>query len=765
MLDSRAAVPACLHCGTETQPGVSFCCSGCESVYTLLSSKGLAHFYNLRDRSFVRPAPPVLQVVSGGGEEIPASLDTQKFYLEGIHCLGCLWLLERIPEIEPRIRESSLDFAHSILQIKKTESISWPDTCALIRQLGYVPRPLRAEEKENARSADFRRQLMRLGIAGFCGGNIMLLTIALYGGAEGILARSFQLLSFALSLPALTYSAWPIYRSAIAPLRHGRISVDLAVSLALWIGFGWSLYNLVAGERAETYFDSLTMLVFLLLASRFLLNSFRESLAKESACLSFLSQIRYERLSPSASLRVIAEELMPGDRILLRSGQPLPTDSVLRSEGAHFDLSLLTGESEPVKSLYGDAVEAGARLLSTEAELVVKNPAQESRLAQILEQVRSYQHTRSPSLDFADRIGQRFVLVVLALAVLTAVILPFPEGLQRALVLVIVTCPCVLAFAVPLAFTRAIQQSAKAGILFRSAQKIEDLASAETVFLDKTGTLTEGKFKILRWQQLAGDLDECQRAVYALEIQSSHPVAKTLIRSLHYPSRIASVVKDFREIAGRGVQGDVDGVFWEVKRLENSHAPQNLVSVVRQGTPVATIMLGDDTRADASIFIDKLRALNLRPVILSGDNNQRVAAVASSLGIEDWHGRLDPQGKAAIVKRTDKSVMIGDGANDAVAFQAARVAIAVRGAVDLSVKNADVVLTDPSLESAVRAIEVARSTMALVRANFGISLAYNLLAGALAVSGRMSPLLAASLMPVSALSVFAFTQWRTRRLA
>lgn len=766
MAEFAATKASCLHCGSETISGLQYCCAGCERIYTLLQKKGLQHFYSLRDQiplgKIFSPAKLFAPELELANTDIPSHQLRQSFYLEGIHCLGCLWLLEKLPEIEPRILSASLDFSHGILHINRDPKISWPEAVSLIRQLGYVPRPLEEDKGEQAQRSDRIQQTIRLGVAGFCAGNIMLLAVSIYGGASGMLAQNFALLSFLIALPALTYSAWPLYRSALLPLRYRRISVDLAVSLAIWVGFGLSIFNLFFGARTETYFDSLTMLVFLLLASRYFLNRFRESLGKEGPCLSLLSVHRYLRTGSSRA-EVRAEEIIRGDVILLKTGQTLPADSHLQSPFAHFDLSLLTGESAPVKLFQGDAVDAGAKLLTGEAMVSAIRPSSQSRLAKIVEQTQAQHSNRSASLDFADRMGKRFVVVVLALAALTALFLPFPDGLQRALVLVIVTCPCVLAFAVPLAFTRALQQAARAGILFRSAEKVEELASAKTIFLDKTGTLTEGNFEVVKWNQFSGDEQETRAVALALEKKSHHPVAKAIVRHLDTLSLPQCEIERFLEQPGLGVSGFSGGEEWEICGLRKNTTADNVVGVFRGGKLLASISLGDQLRPGASDFIAELHRLGLRAVILSGDNENRVAAVAKSVGVDGWKSALSPENKAELVRETPRSVMVGDGANDSIAFQASGVGIAMRGAMELSLKNADVVLARPGLDGILKAIRTSRNTMRLVRTAFAVSLSYNVLAGCLALTGKMSPLMAAVLMPISALSVFILIQWNTRK--
>lgn len=756
-----ATETSCEHCGLPTAYGVRFCCAGCESVHALLAERGLTHFYELRDQySFEKPkAVAVGQSVSNLDEELGAEA---RFYLEGIHCLGCLWLLEKLPELDARILSTQLDIAHQILTVKiRAGEIAWTEVLQLIGRLGYTATPIGNTNGEAARRQSLRLDLLRIGVAAFSAGNIMLLSVSIYGGTDQFWGMRFGWLSLVLAIPALTFSAWPIYKSALYPLRERRISVDLAIGLALLAGVAMSVWSLVNGSASQIYFDSLTMLVFLLQSSRYLLSRFRESLAQEKTFLSFLRTERYQRVAP-VSGEAKAEDLMPGDELALAGGQTLPVDSTLLQAPAHFDFSLLTGEAEPVKLLAGDRVEAGARLKGDRALLRVEYPAAESRLAVIMDRIRAYQLSRSPSLDFANRMGRYFVVVVLALASAMLALRPDAEGLRRALALVIVTCPCVLAFAVPLALTRAMQLAARRGILFTSADKLEALSAVDKIFFDKTGTLTTGQFAVQSWEQLAGAEAEAKNAVAALESRSSHPVAKAIFR---YTGGSSNIAHGFASLPGRGASGWVGGRYWQVLRAAEAVPGQNTVEVFAGEELQARVTLGDAIRPEAPRVLRRLHLLGISPSILSGDHAANAEAVARTLGISSWNASLLPEAKAEIVAKIPNAAMVGDGANDAIAFQGASVGIAVQGAVDLSLKNADVVLTRPGLESLVEAIELARSSLRLVRLNFAITLAYNTIAGALAIAGLMQPLWAAILMPLSALSVFLLTQWQTWRIA
>lgn len=731
-------------------------------------ARGLGHYYDLQKRnSFRRPRPaPAPRLV----EDPPPSLDDNRgqmrFHLEGVHCLGCLWVLEKLSEIEPRILSARLDMAHDILEVNiKPGSISWGEVIGWIRRLGYSARAL---DETVASGEKYRRedisQLTRLAVAAFGTGNIMLLTVSIYAGSDPFWSRNFAWLSFLLAAPVLTYSAWPLYRSAFLPLLHKRVSIDLAICLAILAGVSMSLWNLSKGSTNAIYFDSLSMLVFLLLASRVALNRMRHSLAQRTPCLSFLATERFSKMAGEVATLVSAADFAAGDILQLRRGQTLPVDGILLSpEPATFDLSLLTGEIAPMEFLPGDRIEAGSRLESQDIRLRTLSPAGQSRLAKILDQIHAYELHRSPTVEFADRIGRRFVVAVLGLCLLLLLWMPTEEGLKRALALAIVTCPCVLAFAIPLTLTRALQKAARLGILFRDSATLELLAGTENIFFDKTGTLTDGAFKVLDWVPVSGPLEEARAAAFALESKSGHPIAKAITRDA--PSRFApQPVTEFRDVPGGGVEGWINGSKWRVQASPRAAVyGVNRVGVWCGEELKAEVVLGDRLRDEAHHVVKECGQLGLRCHLVSGDRAINAAAVADNLKLETWHAELKPEQKASLVKAYRHTLMIGDGANDAVAFRAADVSMAMQGAVDLSLRHSDILLTRPGLVSLLRALRLSRKTVSLVRTNFAFTLTYNVIAGTLALCGLMSPLLAAVIMPSSALTVFLYTNWRFQR--
>lgn len=737
----------CLHCGSPTNAETTFCCAGCETIHTLLKTKNLLGFYDTRKGARVENL------------RVPLPKETMaSFYVEGIHCLGCLWILEKIPEVLPSVKSSSLNFGTHILKMEVSSKDAWPEALLFLQQLGY--RPTLLEKENEAEKLDRRTQLIRIGIAAFCTGNIMTLSASLYAGADSIWKLLFPWLSFVLFLPVFFYSAAPIYRSALSPLLFRKISVDLPVALAILAGFLLSTWNLVLGSD-DHYFDSLSMLVFLLLSSRFLLQQVRLKLGKDVRFLT-LQQQPVQKVFP-LSAKVSASELQVGDWIELEEGNSLPVDGTLRSEVGYFNTSLLTGESLPSKFRFGDRLNAGF-IPQSKIQLEVREKASNSRLAKILDQIHFYRMEKSPTIAYADRLGKLFLYTVLALsAILVFYFLETPQiGIERSLALMIVTCPCVLAFAIPLSFTRAIQISGSKGILLKNPEKIEEVSKIRTLFFDKTGTITTGDFSVLSWKNHEEN-PKLFSIAYGLEKDCPHPVAKAIVRHVRTldlaPAEMEAVISK-----SDGREGFFEGTHWSIHRLQDSpHFGENWVGLFRNQQLVATIHLGDQIHQDSKHSIEELKRMGYRVVLLSGDRPENVESMAKRFGFSEFFSKCSPEEKADIVRKNQPCMMVGDGANDAIAFSAATVGVAVQGAMDLSLKNADLVFTKPGLDPLLTFLKISQMTMKTVKQNFVFSVSYNILAGILAITGWMNPLWAAVFMPMSALTVFLHTYLKTEK--
>ncbi|MBS1970700.1 MAG: heavy metal translocating P-type ATPase [Bdellovibrionales bacterium] len=737
-MDQLSSSPAyaghgqCVYCKSLVSDGSQFCCSACEALYKLETAedKGInsGHFEKLLEKH---------QALS----QIPAKSLT--FYAEGLHCSSCVHLLERLPEFSAHIAEARVHFGESTVHVilkPGSPATAWVEVAAMIEELGYRPTALIAsQDVREKQKRENRLALQRIGVAGACAGNMMLFVVPVYGGLEGSMAVLFNWMSFVLFLPILFYSARPFYQGAWNFLKYRVINVDLPIVIAMFSGFFLSTYNLIRGE-GPVYFDSTASFLFLILASRYLLKRVQQKYLHQDALLEGIEGRR---------------DLQPGTEITILQGEKIPADGILLSPQAEVDMSLFNGESLPEQFREGMTLFAGSRLLSPEARLRVEKTALETRWGKILQQLRSDSVQKSRFITLSDKLAQGLIAGVTGLAILFFIFyarIDFNQALERALALIVIACPCALAFGSPLAYGLSLRKAQKAGILIRHADVFEKLQDVRNIFFDKTGTLTEGTLTL---SSIKGDLsEEDKKIILALEGQSTHPVAFALRRAWKNLAGLSSSLEDRRELLGQGVFGRLGNRRYSLTRSQNSHNQDSLVVEYScDGLVKAHLFFYDPLRSESKEILTKLQDFDLH--ILSGDKNQRVSKIAQECGIPNnqCYAEMSPEQKLDVIQYSFHSCMIGDGANDALALKAADVGIAVKGSVDLSLMSADVYFTRGGLAPFYELLQIARDARFTVRRNLAISLMYNTFGGALALGGFVSPMVAAILMPVSSVLI------------
>jgi Cu2+-exporting ATPase len=776
---------ACLHCQLPIPAGraSAFCCAGCEVVHRAIAANGLGQFYALReiaaparttDRRYTEfddPAFQRLHVRRGADGLASASL-----YLEDLRCGACVWLIESAPRCIPGIANMRVDLGRS------RADVTWdPGATSLARvaryldQIGHPPHPYRGLEREARRRREDRSLLIKLGIAGAASGNLMLLAIALYAGMFGGMSRGdaglFRWASMCVAVPALGFAATPFFRTALSALRGRRLHLDLPLSIGILAGLVWGSANVVRGV-GEIYFDSLAMLVFLLLVARWIVLRHQRRASTAAELLLSLTPSRAHRLEGGRETDVPIEAIAPGDILRVLAGEVVPVDGELTAGRSAFDLGLLTGESQPVDVGPGDAAHAGTLNLAAPIELRAIAVGETTRVGKLVASIEALS-VKAPIERLVDRIAGRFVAVVSSVAVLTLIgwsMRSVTLGAEHAMSLLIVTCPCALALATPLAVTVALGRAARRGVLIKGADALERLAIPGTLFVDKTGTLTAGKLGVVSWR---GDLDAARLAA-AAEAGSSHPIARAL-RGHAEPGGSAS---DVCEELGRGIRAMVNGheilvgaPAWVRRRsrsqpvmegwiAELADRGETPVAIACDGVMVAIAGLADPIRPDAEAALAALDRLGWTVHLLSGDDARVVQRVGAALGVPSarCHGAVSPEDKVAAVvaaRARGPVAMVGDGVNDAAAMAAASAGIAVSGAAEIAIEAADVYLRSPSIHEIAATAAGAQATLATIRRNLRFSLVYNIVAGSLAVAGLIHPLIGAILMPLSSLTVLA----------
>ncbi|NQU64816.1 MAG: heavy metal translocating P-type ATPase metal-binding domain-containing protein, partial [SAR324 cluster bacterium] len=775
-----------------------FCCNGCISVFQLINSKGLKEYYKLKETGgkFQRGGPVNIKDIDY------SYLDDEKFiekyvkdvgdfyriefYLEGIHCISCLWLIEQLPRFMDGVQSSRLDMEKSKVTIIASKELSLARIAKEFNTLGYRPHPI----TESADIARLRKKeehslLMRIGIAGACLGNIMLLTTSLYAGLQGSIGEFFTWLSFFISLPVFFYAAVPFYRSAFASLRKLRINLDVPIVLAIVTGFISGGYSLLTGS-SEVYFDSLSALIFLLLISRYLLKKAQISGLDSADLRHFFIPSTVLKKENEQFQRVHFDFVEVGDILQIPDGEVIPVDGKVTAGTGHVNMSCLTGEPYPVEVKEGDDVFSGSVNTGSTLEIKVEKLNESTKIGQILQKIQDLPTSKTEIVKLADRIAQYFLTAVILLAVglfFYLVQTDLHDALDRAMALIIVTCPCALGLATPFALTKAMGLAMKNGIIVKNDEVFERIRKAQHLFLDKTGTLTAGSFKVVSWQEIKVPEKlknnwHLPSVVYELERQSRHLIGRELtLKALEMGAREGEIqLTHVQEIWGKGMTGECAGLQLEMKALsdigdgglggESDLSIYNNVGLYVDDELVATFKLADELRDDAVESIRSIEKMGVDSFIISGDNQHEVKKVAKILSIPDnkVFAAVSPAGKHDILEGYQKTIMVGDGANDALALKSSFVGIATQGSVEISMQVADVYMTSPGVQRVFVLMQISEDVYKVIFRNLAFSLFYNLLAATLAIAGIISPLWAAVIMPVSSITVIVSTLIGTRRM-
>lgn len=798
-----APLPACTHCSLPVPRGLiradsaeQFCCHGCETAYGVINACGLGGYYNLLDRLGENGSRSMVPDAGFAEYDDPAFAnlyirpsDTRvaggtvrlDLVLEGMHCAACVWLLEKLPQIVPGVCSATVFLGRSTVSVVFDPSRVVPSRIAsTLASLGYTPHPPRGQSAKDAQRASERQQLVQIAVAGACTGNVMLFAFALYGGLFGgsmtpAIEGSFRWLSLVVAAISLAWPGRGFFKNAWVSIRTRTPSIDTPIVLALVAGGVMGLINTVL-NRGEIYFDSLTMLVFLLLVGRYFGARQQRSAADSVELLFSLTSGSASRVDADGVVRrVPIESISSGQLVEVKPGESVPVDGVIEHGRTSVDQAMLTGESRPVTVDAGGDVLAGTVNLATVIRVRAVKTGRETRAGKLMELVERCAARRPAIVRFADSIARPFTAVVAVIAAATFAVWWFIDpthAVDHAVSLLIVTCPCALGVAAPLAVYATIGRAAKRGMLVKEGDVLERLATPGLILLDKTGTLTEGRVRVIR---AAGD-PRAMRLAAALEHTATHPIAAAI--RAEYGSGLRP---ESAEQTGKGgIRGLVDGhrvlVGNEAFTMADATVglPDELASAIAgargdaltpvlvavDGHPSAVIVLGDRLRDDAVDAVANLKAAGWRVGILSGDEPAIVDALAVKLGLDpsDCRGGVNPEDKAEVVRTRMQAgpvVMVGDGVNDAAALATATVGIAVHGGAEASLAAADAYLAHPGLSPIVSLTRAGPRMLRAVKRIFVVSLAYNVFAGALAAAGLIHPVIAAILMPLSSLSVTA----------
>ncbi len=782
-MDARAA---CHHCGEAlphapvraTLDGLErlFCCEGCAAAARWIRDARLDDYYRLRSAPAGRvdaDAPALAawdreDLLSAhardtaGGREITVLTD-------GMRCAACAWLIDRALAREPGVLESSANAVTGRIRIAWDPArtpLSKP--LSRLAALGYRPYLATGEARERERRAERNRALLRIGLAGLGAMQAMMFAEALYLDTRGqmpVPTRDFfRWITFLVSTPVVFWAGWPFIAGALNELRGRRPGMDTLIAGSSLLAWAASTWETIRGGT-HVWYDAAVMFVFLLLVARQLEQRARGIASAQVDALARARPAFATRELPDGSRESVpVDALAVGDLVRVAVGEPVPADGVLLDAEAHFEESLLTGESAPVPRRAGDPVFAGTACREHAARMRITRVGAGTRLAELARLVERAQAHRPALARSAERIATWFVsgLAVAAVAVYAWWRVHDPaRAFEVVLALLVVSCPCALSLAVPAALAAAHGALARIGVLPVRPEALERLALATDVVFDKTGTLGDGRPRLERVEACRGiDAQEALRVAAALERDSSHPLAAAF-------ADVADVAaaERVRAIAGSGVEGIVDGRRWRIGTAafatgEGDDGGVWLGSDDGDGGGArARFVFAERERAGAAAAVQRLHAQGLALHLASGDADAPVRRFAEAVGIDAVHARQSPEAKLALVRTLQREgrvvAMVGDGLNDAPVLAGADVSLAIGDGAALAQRAADLVLSGSSLEGVPAAVDLARRTRRIVRENLAWAFGYNLLALPLAAAGLVTPWLAALGMALSSLAVTA----------
>ncbi|MES2261256.1 MAG: heavy metal translocating P-type ATPase [Pseudomonadota bacterium] len=807
-LNPALAATACYHCGLplerdgqRRQVNIGgqwrdMCCPGCAAVAETIVGLGQQDYYANRSAFAGRAegaqlVPPELALYDNADPRFARDADSCEATLavDGIRCAACVWLIEQRLARLPGVLSATLNVATERLRVRWERAICTPgQILAALRQVGYHAYPYDAARHGEQLRRNTRTLGRQLFVAGLSMMQVMMYVAPAYladddGTLDASMASLMNWASLLLTLPALCYSAQPFFAGAWNSLRARVPGMDVPVTLGIGAAFGASVVATVRGSGA-VYFDSVTMFIFLLLASRYYELRARRQAAAALERLQRALPASAHRLpdypASRASVTLAAGALACGDVILLKPGETVPADCTIIEGDSSFDLSLLTGESAARQRVTGDEVQGGAINARNPVLARVVRPAAESTLADLVRLVEQAGQQKPRLAQWADHVAAWFVagLLLFALACLAYWQLHDPaRAWPIAIAVLVVSCPCALSLATPCALAAASDSLLRRGVLATGPHTLETLRRATHVIFDKTGTLTEGR-PVLQHIDALGGLppQACLEIAAALEQGSAHPLARAIVEAAARAPRghRASHAERVAEVAGMGLEGWVDGRLYRLGNAafvaefavlddgapgDDGSGVMTVLYLAAPGQPLARLSLRDALRTDAQPTVDYFRRAGKQVLVLSGDADALTRSVAASLGIADARGACLPADKLARVQQLQRAgavvAMIGDGINDAAVLSAADVSFAMGAGAALAQAHADAVLLSGRLGAVADAARVAGRTMSVIRQNLAWAMLYNLVAIPAAALGWLNPWLSGAGMALSSAVVVA----------
>ncbi len=763
---------ACYHCGDDIigrayrEDEKKFCCNGCKSVYLLLNSNGLSSFYDLEGNAGSKPksidqyaydflSVPEIQ------ERLIEFQDEQSvhvtLFLPAIHCSSCIYLLENIQKIEPKIISCQTNFTERMATIVfQKADFSLSELAILLDRIGYPPN---FEERKKINHSIDKTFLYKIGMAGFAFGSIMLWSFPEYLGIAqtdtGI--RSFtSYLSFFISIPVLLYSARDYYVSAYKAVRYGQLNIDVPITLGIIALYAQSCYHIFSGS-GPGYMDSFAGFIFFLLIGKWFQRKTYRSLSFDRD---------YRSYFPVAVLRAVGddeeivevEKINEGDELLIRNDEIIPCDVILVSESAQIDYSFVTGESVLVSMTRGDQVYAGGRLVGAKTRFRAKTKSERSRLANLWNKAEEGTHVQKE-----DRLSVYFLIAVIVIAVGAAIAWFFMDSsmvVPAVVSVLIVACPCALALSRPFTYGNTMRKMGRNGLYLKNADVVEAMNDITDIVFDKTGTLTKGSQEKVHFE--GGELSEREwNAILMLTNSSTHVISRSISRWIKTKKLVLDTsldLLDFEEVPGQGIRGSVNGQRLSIGSAAFSNRENEsgtLVSI--DGAVKGKFLFESEVREGVGTMLSEL-ATQYTIHALSGDSTTDAELMASLFpNKERTYFKQTPEDKYAYISKLQgegkRVMMIGDGLNDAGALSKADVGIAISEDVFQFSPSSNAILEANQLYKLTDLLRSGRFAKTVLRICLVFSITYNLIGIGFAVTGNLTPLVAAILMPISSITI------------
>ncbi len=779
---TSAQVHTCTHCGDACDGSIlnaekqAFCCQGCESVYQLLAENNMCDFYRMREGAISKPGSieearfDHLDDIDLQRRLIDYEDDQQyrvSLRLPQIHCTACVYLLEQLYRFNDSISDSKIDFSRKEISITvRKPGMSLKSLVIMLHELGYGPDLNHKLGHKQAIDPEKKQLIRKLAVAGFAFGNVMLLSFPEYlstGGLdEPMVQATIHTLSILLSIPVLAYSGLGYLQSAWIGLKKGILNIDIPIALGMIVLFGRSVFEIITGI-GYGYLDSLTGLIFFLLLGRFFQQKTYDEFSFERDFRSFFP-LGTTRLKGQSEEEVAIDKLEPGDRILVRE-EVIPADAILIASRCLIDYSFVTGESHPQERFRGDVIYAGGKIMGAAVQMEVIKKVSQGYLTKLWNHESFSKKHDDRFKTITDRISQYFTPAVIALAI-GGLLYWYPSSPQTAFqvfaAVLIIACPCALALSAPFTFGNAIRILGRNKFFVKNSVVVDKLSQVDEIIFDKTGTLTTSENNKLDFSGISLTTYE-RRLIKTACRNSTHPLSRQIANA--FEEDAFEEVQLFDEVKGKGIVAIIEKHIVKVGNaalldLESQLAPAeaSVVYVEIDGVVLGYIRFINAYRPQIEQSIRSM-GQHYRLSLLSGDGDQEASVLQPIFGEKaDLHFRQSPSNKLDYISARQKAganmvMMVGDGLNDAGALQQASIGVAVSEQAGQFTPASDVIVEGQMIPKMHQILAFARDSRKVIFANLSLSLLYNTVGLSFALTGALTPVVSAILMPVSSISV------------